>query len=479
MDFAREKAKQLANSAGDILSQRRMALTPRDLMPFSFSRTTKRRSKKKSATKEQLRKILAKAETMAISRIKHGKAPMQILLDNSTVKKALGKMAPDSKEKGSKDWQPQLFWTSRSMPMRISKSDLKKLPDEVENIKSIYPNRPLSIPNLVETKAMEAENSDILSATWGLEKIKAMAAWGAHGAYGEGVTIGLLDTGVDASHPDLKGKIAHWAEFTKSGRQVAGSTPFDSDRHGTHCAGTLVGGRESGRHIGVAPKAKIAAGLVLNGKYGGSDAQVLAGIDWAVERGVDVLSMSLGGLVIDSNTPPTYTDAIYSCLEAGIPVVAAIGNEGHQTTGLPGNDPFAYSVGATDPGDKIAGFSGGRTQIIQQSDFFYPDQLPLTYSKPDLSAPGVGIRSSVPGGGWEIFSGTSMATPLVAGAIALLLSATTIRGKLENSEKAFEIQNLLSSSVMELGESGQDHRYGFGRLDVLRAIDFAHDLGYK
>ena len=95
--------------------------------------------------------------------------------------------------------------------------------------------------------------------------------------------IGLLDTGVDAEHPDLKGKIEHWVEFDSLGTRVK-SQPYDSDEHGTHCAGTLVGGNESGRHIGMAPAAKLAAAMVLRGDDGGTDAQILAGIDWCVDK---------------------------------------------------------------------------------------------------------------------------------------------------------------------------------------------------
>jgi len=188
--------------------------------------------------------------------------------------------------------------------------------------------------------------------------------------------------------------------------------------------------------------------------------------------------MSLGGLVMDPETPTTYMEAILSCLEAGIPVVAAIGNEGEQTSGSPGNNLFSLSVGATDPEDRVAGFSGGRTQIIYESDYIDPTYLPMPYSKPELSAPGVAIYSSVPGSGYKTFSGTSMATPHVAAAIALLLGATTIRDKEAGMERAYAIQDLITGSVRDLGESGQDHRYGFGRLDVLRAIAFARQRGY-
>ncbi|UCF61393.1 MAG: S8 family serine peptidase, partial [Anaerolineaceae bacterium] len=316
------------------------------------------------------------------------------------------------------------------------------------------------------------------SSAWGVLRIGALACWGAYGARGNGVNVGLLDTGVDASHPDLKGRITNWAEFDSDGRIVVGSKPHDSDEHGTHCAGIIAGGNKSGQWIGVAPEATISAALVINGRRGGTDAQVLAGIQWAAEQGVDVINMSLGGVWFDPEVRDDYMNSFISCLRLGIPVVVAIGNSGHQTTGTPGNDFFAFSVGATDHEDRIAGFSGGRTHIIRDSNILPKEALPLVYSKPDVSAPGVAIKSCTPKGQWKSFNGTSMAAPHVSGAIALLLSVTSIRRDVERNQRAFLVQDLMISSVKEMGESGQDHRYGFGRIDVLRAIDFAQDLGY-
>ena len=139
---------------------------------------------------------------------------------------------------------------------------------------------------------------------------------------------------------------------------------------------------------------------------------------------------------------------------------------------------FALSVGAVDHENRVAGFSGGRTQILFESDFIQSDFLPLPYSKPEVSAPGVSILSSVPGGDWKSFNGTSMATPHVAGAVALLLSATRIRDLESGSQLAFAIRDLIIGSVNDCGESGQDHRYGFGTIDALRAIDFAKERGF-
>ena len=470
------RRRRLSQAAGKALSRRQLTLTPRELLPRSYKTKGGGRPPQETAS---TRALLGRSTQRAVTRAKLQKtrrAPMEPLLSNDVIRKAVGRMLEPKRKSARTRRRTVSFWTSRSMPLSLSRDELAGL-SAIAGVRSVHINRPLKIPSILEIKPLQIESTDTLSSTWGLKNAGVLSAWGSYGYYGEGVTIGVLDTGVDASHPDLEGKVAHWAEFDSLGNAVD-SEPHDSDEHGTHCAGTLVGGSESGRSIGVAPDAKLAAGLVLDGEEGGTDAQVLAGIDWAVETGVDVLSMSLGGLVLDAETPPTYTEAILTCMEAGIPVVAAIGNEGHQTSGSPGNDLFALSIGATDPDDRPAGFSGGRTQIIRESDYIDSEYLPLPYSKPDLSAPGVAIYSSVPGGDWKSFSGTSMATPHVAGAIAVLLSATNIR-ELESGEHlAFLIQDLITGAVEDLGESGQDHRYGFGRLDVLRAIDYAYQRDY-
>jgi subtilisin family serine protease len=369
------------------------------------------------------------------------------------------------------------LWASRSAVLEMTNDDLARLPDEVPGIQGVYPNRVHRVPRLVEVRDLPAPVLDHKASSWGISKIGALSAWGAYGARGSGSRIAVLDTGVDADHPDLAGKVTAWAEFDEDGRQVPGSTPHDTDRHGTHCAGTIAGGNASGEWIGVAPEAELAVGLVLAGGSG-TDAQVLAGMEWAIEQGVDAISMSLGGLTFDVEAPDPYSETLLRALLAGIPVVTAIGNEGNQTTGAPGNDWLAFAVGATDYLDRPAGFSGGRTHVLRTSPYLDPGDLPLVYSKPEVSAPGVAVTSSVPGGGWAAFNGTSMATPHVAGAIALLLSATTIRAATETAQRAFLIEDLLTGSVEELGEAGQDHRYGFGRIEVLRAIGSAKERGF-
>jgi len=307
--------------------------------------------------------------------------------------------------------------------------------------------------------------------------IGALSTWGAYGLKGKGVKIAVLDTGADASHADLNGRVSDWAECDAMGNQVVGSTAHDSQRHGTHVSGTIAGGDASGQKIGVAPDAKLAVGLVLKGGSG-TNAQILAGMEWAMNLGVDVISMSLGGLNMSPDVLDLYTLPILKAVRLGIPVVISIGNDGSQTSGAPGNDIFAFSVGATDYEDNVGGFSGGRTQIIRNSRFINRRHLPLAYSKPDVSAPGVAVQSCIPGGKWAAWNGTSMAAPHVAGALGLLLANTSIKQNVAPNQRAFLLQDLLTGSVEELGEAGQDHRYGFGRIDVLRAIGMAKDLGY-
>jgi subtilisin family serine protease len=310
----------------------------------------------------------------------------------------------------------------------------------------------------VRTPEVHMENTAAKSLSmenWGLTKIGAQAAWAAFGVTGRGVRIGHLDTGVDASHPDLAGKVAAWAEFNGSGNRVY-STPHDSGIHGTHTAGTLVGGSASGAPIGVAPNAKLISGLVLNGTSG-TLLQVLAGMQWvldpdgnpATDDGAEILSMSLGA----PGQYNVFQDITDRLVAAGVLPVFAVGNSGPNNADAPGNCVGAMSVGATMYSDVIAPFSGGGRVTWGGK----------TYVKPEITAPGYGIPSSIPGGSYQTLSGSSMATPHVAGAAALLKEANP-------SLTVAQIMKALTSTAVDLGAPGQDDRFGYGRLDVSAAL---------
>ena len=426
--------KRLRDAASEAISRRRVVRSPRELLPKPFDaeedselrRTSVSNLLSVSLSREAVTVTMGSMNILERSRMREGSG-LRSLLNSDIVKSSASAMEGTST---SATGTPKPLLAANAVPLRLSRAQLYHLVDspDLSGINAVHVNRRMQLPTFTRVNTLPEEIEDTLGATWGLRKTNALAAWGRYRAKGRGVKVGILDTGIDADHPDLKHKVLEFAEFDSMGQSI-GYAPRDSDEHGTHCAGTIVGGDKSGRAIGMAPRAKLAVALVLDGDNGATDAQILAGIDWALTQKVDVISMSLGGLTLDSEMPPTFTEAILSCWEQGVPVVTAIGNAGHQTTGSPGNDLFALSVGATDNIDRVAGFSGGRTQVITSSDFIDPRFLPLSYTKPDLSAPGVAVTSSVPNREWKTFSGTSMATPHVAGAIAQLLSATSIRSK--------------------------------------------------
>lgn len=368
----------------------------------------------------------------------------------------------------------------------VHRGQLPGIVAEAEGLlEGVYANAVIKTPRVRKSDAStQVHGNGYQSTTWGLERTKALSAWstfGTRGAREDGskVRIAVLDTGIDATHPDLSGKVADFAEFDASGNiAVQGvDNARDSGSHGTHVAGTIVGGNASGCWIGMAPDAEVIGGLVLNGDAGGTLAQVIAGIDWAVNRNAEIINMSLGGLTFDNAVDTPYQRAIVDALLRGTLVVAAIGNDGHQTTGAPGNDYFSLAVGAHDVANRCAGFSGGQTHILQSSNVINDDFLPLVYTKPDVSGPGVNVKSCVPNNGYESFNGTSMATPHMAGAAALLYAATDLQS-LPADQRAFTAKDLLLGGVTDLGESGQDQRFGHGAVNVLRSIDEAVKLGF-
>jgi subtilisin len=241
--------------------------------------------------------------------------------------------------------------------------------------------------------------------TWGLDFLGVPELW-AEGLTGAGIVVAHLDTGVDADHDTLAGAVSSFAEFDPLGRILPGAAPRDSDDHGTHTAATIAGREAGGKVVGVAPSATLASALVIEG--GDAVARVLGGLDWSIDQGARVLSMSLGFRGWWQDFLP-----IVRILRArGILPVIAAGNEGPGTSRSPGNYAEALSIGAHDDGGAIASFSSSQ-RFVRRRDALVPD----------VAAPGVNVISAKPGGGFQTMSGTSMATPHVAGLAALLAQA--------------------------------------------------------
>ncbi|MEU5397736.1 S8 family serine peptidase [Streptomyces sp. NPDC005963] len=280
-------------------------------------------------------------------------------------------------------------------------------------------------------------------------QIGAPKAWQS-GLRGKGVKIAVLDTGVDADHPDLKGRVVAAQNFSES--------PDTKDRvgHGTHVASTAAGSgaRSNGTHRGVAPEAEILNGKVLSDHGGGSDSGVLAGMEWAVAQGADIVNLSLGGRDT-SDIDPLEAHINKVSAETGVLFAVAAGNTGRLGIDSPGSADEAFTVGAVDRNDTLASFSSVGPRVGGGT------------IKPDVTAPGVDISAAAASGttadgtGYATSSGTSMATPHVAGAAALLKQQ-------HPGWKAKELKSALSSSAKDVGHV--PHEQGTGRIAVDRAV---------
>ncbi len=297
--------------------------------------------------------------------------------------------------------------------------------------------------------------------TYGLEQLSVPAAQEKYGARGDGATVAVLDTGVDDSHPDVT--VDAWRDF--SGKS---STPVDYNGHGTHVAGTIGGGDASGTQIGVAPEVDLLAGAVLtdcaNGRCVGRTSDVISGMQWAVDNGADVISLSLGS----EGYTASYISAVRNAKASGTVVVAGAGNGGDGVSSSPGNVYDAISAGATDERKRVAGFSSG--QVVDTLDawgWHAPSEWPSSYIVPTVTAPGERVLSASPDGGYVRKSGTSMATPHVAGVIALLQGATDRH--LEPDEIKAALTETAAKPAVESDD--QDTRYGHGIIDAAAALE--------
>lgn len=263
--------------------------------------------------------------------------------------------------------------------------------------------------------------------TLGIEKV-----W-EQGYKGQGVTIAVIDTGI-APHPDYNGRVKGFKDW------VAGKTEhYDDQGHGTHVAGCAQGDgtMSAGKFMGPAPEADLVGIKVLDKRGSGRLSDIIKGVNWAVDKkeelGIDIINMSLGGPVFASYKNDPVSQSVGKAVEAGIIAMVAGGNSGPKpsTIGTPGNHPDAFTVGALN--------DRGTVSRADDQVAFFSSRGPTSHdglTKPDILSPGVAITAAnakdsaldhapVPhvGQSYITISGTSMATPVMAGIVASVLSA--------------------------------------------------------
>ncbi|PJA29925.1 MAG: hypothetical protein CO189_01025 [candidate division Zixibacteria bacterium CG_4_9_14_3_um_filter_46_8] len=332
----------------------------------------------------------------------------------------------------------------------------------------------------------EPSADDIASVEQGLIAIRAPEVW-AMGITGQGVLVSSLDTGVDGAHPafatrwrGLDPRYAGHPEWAWHDPLTNTIFPFDSATHGTHTMGTICGrSTTTADTIGVAIEAEwISAGVVdRGGDLPTRMLRYLIAFQWTMDPDgnpstlwdVPAVSSNSWGHAL-SNFPENpcneyYWETLSNLEAAGVCVVFAAGNEGSTGLRVPANratdDYNSYSVGAVDgntSGYPIASFSS------RGPSYCTPDSSAAI--KPEVSAPGVDVRSAAPGGGYAVMSGTSMATPHIAGVVALIKQA--------NPNLPPEvIKQIMMDTAYDLGAPGNDNSYGWGIVDAYAAVQLA------
>jgi thermitase len=267
------------------------------------------------------------------------------------------------------------------------------------------------------------------------------AGLGAFPATG-GVKIGIVDTGIDQTHPELSGKTVNCAD-SLGGALIEG-TCVDDNMHGTHVAGTIAAKANNATGVaGVAFNATFAICRALRTAAGtGLTSDVANCINWTHARGSKVISMSLGG-----GESTTLRNAVVNAWKGGAGngsvLVAAAGNDGDSTVNYPAGYAEVVSVAATDHNDARASFSNTNSDV-------------------EVAAPGVSVLSTIPGGQYARLSGTSMATPHASGVAGVLW-------QLFPGDTASGIRNRLGAAVDDRGPAGRDSSFGFGRVNLCKA----------
>lgn len=308
---------------------------------------------------------------------------------------------------------------------------------------------------------------------WGIDRINAELIWSNFGTRGEGMVVANVDTGVDYLHSALTlqyrgnlggGTFDHNFNFYDPAGICPPGIPCDNNGHGSHTMGTMVGDDGGTNQIGMAPGARWIAAKGCESNFC-SDTSLLSSAEWIAApcpvgtppgspscdptKRPNVVNNSWGG----GGGDPWYQASVDAWRAAGIFPAFSAGNSGPGagTIGSPGDYCNVTASGATDISDVIASFSSRG-----------PGNFPGCLDKPDVSAPGVNVRSSVPGNSYGLLSGTSMASPHTAGCVALLLS-------IDATISYDDIYSLLTNNAVDLGAPGFDYNYGYGRIDCYEA----------
>ncbi len=371
--------------------------------------------------------------------------------------------------------------------------------DDVARIVANYPLVPLWNDD-EGTIVPSSGPRDMDPDNWNIDLVDAERVWDELGITGEGAVVANIDTGVDWDHPALQSKYRgynaggpgihvhdyNWFDpdfdLYPGGDLGPSRTtePFDNGAHGTHTMGTMVGdGGTPGTQVGIAPGAQWVA-ISMNELYiADSVADDIMGykaFQWMLcptdltgalatadcSKAPDVVNSSWGSA---NPADDTFRPAIQALRAAGVAPVFAAGNPsaGPGSIGAPGNIPESITVGATDSDDNVAYFSG-------RGPSFYEGE-----QKPEISAPGVSVRSTVPGSGYANYSGTSMAAPHVAGLIALMVSADIGDGFRDLNVD--ELEDFMEHTAVDLGNPGPDDDYGYGRINAYDAVRWANSAG--
>jgi len=343
-------------------------------------------------------------------------------------------------------------------------------------VSGVLSPREYSIPKPTPGQAQ----AQINAIEWGIAAINADDVWNTFGDRGEGITVASVDTGVDFMHPALaskyrgnlgNGTFNHNYNWFDPAHLCSSPAPCDTNGHGTHTMGTMVGDDGAGNQVGVAPNAKwiAAAGccptdqaLLDSGQWILAPTD-LAGANPRPDLRPNVVNNSWGSTTGSLPTDPFYKQVVQGWRASGIFPAFSNGNSGPacESSGSPGDYTESYSSGAFDINGNIASFSARG-----------PGETGTGLIKPNLSAPGVDVRSSLPGGAYGALSGTSMASPHLVGTVALMWSAApSLIGDLGATEA---ILNSTAHDMSDLscgGTAANNNVWGQGKLDAFAAVD--------